>query len=41
MNIFSSQTEKVKRHLEKEGVKIKTEHERRGEKTYARYKLVD
>ena len=67
MNIFSSQREKVKRHLEKEGsitplealydygcmrlsgriydlkkeeIKIKTEHERRGEKTYARYKLI-
>jgi hypothetical protein len=67
MNIFSSQTEKVKRHLEKEGsitplealydygcmrlsgriydlkkqgIKIKTEHERKGEKMYARYKLI-
>jgi hypothetical protein len=27
--------------LKKQGVKIKTEHERRDEKTYARYKLVD
>jgi hypothetical protein len=68
MNIIVSQTEKVKRHLEKEGsitplealydygcmrlsgriydlkkqgIKIKTEHERKGDKTYARYKLVD